>query len=218
LLCGFAHALAPAPADIVWKPKAGDTAKYKLEIVPEAPFDMKIVMEITSKVAKVEQGKITVESTTSSPKMYIDGQEQTIPQNPVSETHVYDANHETLSTNLTTDAAARMSDATALILPGKPVSPGDTWKRTRKASKELRTMDSETVYTYDGDETVGKWKCFRIKFSFKETSGEHILTNSGTAWISVDDGSLVKSEMKTVNYEYSPGTFGNSTSTMSRLE
>lgn len=213
-----AFAYAAALADISWKPKVGDTAKYKLEVIPEAPFEIKITMDLATKVAKIEEGKITVESTTTNMKMTMNGQEQPMDQASGPQTQVFDARHETLSINVDQENMARMSDSLSFVFPDKPVSVGDSWKRVKKASKELKTMDSEATYTYDGDETIGKWKCYRIKFDYKETSGEHPLSNSGTDWISMDDGSIVKSVTKAMNFEYSPGMFGNSASTMTRIE
>jgi hypothetical protein len=217
VLCCAAVAVQ-GPVTIAWKPKAGQSAKYHIEIVPETPFEMKFTMDITSKVVKVEGDKISVESAISNSKLFMNGQEQPGNMDSPPSVAVFDPLHEVWAHEIPEGPFARMNDANNYVFPSGPVSPGESWKRKRVATKELGNQDSEASFTYDGEETVGRWKCHKVKFAFKETKGARPIINTGTLWLSIDDGQLVQSETSLLDFEYQEGMYGNSKSKTVRIE
>jgi hypothetical protein len=57
---------------------------------------------------------------------------------------------------------ARIDVALRMVYPDQPVKVGDTWKRTEKADAGKGLRAAEATYTYEGIETVGKWKTYKI--------------------------------------------------------
>lgn len=220
LLAAFAAASFQG-VKLAWTPKAGAVTKHKIVVTPEIPgMEMTITMNVASKILKVDGDKVTVEDTVTSSSMMMNGQEMDPPEEMGGnerQVSVYSLNHE-LITPPDKQQFPRMEESISLVFPPSSVNPGDTWTRTGKANPQRGTVDSQTRYTYDGTEKVGKWDCYKVKFTYKEKGVERPMVNSGTFWIAVSDGELVKSEMQTMDFEFQPGMYGNSKTISTRIE
>lgn len=219
-LCTLASASVDS-VKIVWAPKVGAVTKHRVDIAPDVPgMEIKIAIEVSSKVLKVEAGEITVEESVLSTKMSFNGQEMDPPAELGSQGKqviVYATNGE-VKKGPETEQMPRIEESNKFVFPTAALNVGDTWKRSGKGDDKKGTVDSTTTYTYEGPEKVGKWDCHKIRVAFKELVGERPMANSGYVWVEAATGDLVKAEYMAVDVEFQPGMFANSKTVVTRLE
>ena len=221
LACLFVAAAAvgtaEAPVRIEWKPKEGNELKFKLTMNASGDMgggEMAIEAEIalTYKVLKVnDDGTVKVEESESMVSLFVDDQDMTdmvAGQGGSTTTIVYKPNGEPISREVSSAMGVdnpRMAEGQVFIFPDEPVSPGDTWTRTTKGESDKGTVDTKTSFKYIGTEMVGSWSTYKILYDFTETVGNDPYTAKGHIWLSVEDGEMVKGELRLENFEPGPG-------------
>lgn len=180
---------------IKWNPKEGATYKYKMEAKMNVGQDVTINANLTNKIEKVLDDKVTMSVTQSDTKVDVGGQAMDQPGS--TETQTVARNGEVLESKSSTDTAGmnmrRMAQSFQFIYPGNDVKEGETWTHKSKADKAKDLYDSETVFTYVGMEEVDGVKCYKITSVFKETGAPTNASAKNTFWVSVEDTELVKS-------------------------
>lgn len=190
--------------------KVGETMKYKL--TAEADFGGQAIQvsgTTLDKVVKVnDNGDIVVESTQSSMKVSVAGQEMEIPDQPGTTT-TYKATGEVVEIKgEQTDASAyRMANLNVVKSPTGEIKVGDKWTYEVKADSKTGAAAGKAEYELLGSEKVGSWDSLKIKWTFKETEGSDPASSSGTVWIDAATGALVKAvgEYKNAPIPGAPG-------------
>ena len=200
--------------NLSWKPKVGDALKYKIDIKASMDMggmmgDLNVGMVQTTKVTKIEEGKVVMDSTMGSMTLVVNGEDmsQMMGDQNMSMTSTYNLAGELLSIKSETDMGGnhvRMENAYSMTYPNKDVKVGDKWTRTIKGNAE-GAVDATATFTVDGFETVGTERCVRIKGDFKETVGSAPMTCKSTVLIREKDGAAVKGTYVMTNVEFQPG-------------
>ena len=194
---------------IEWKPKASSTAKYKLTAKANMQGqEMNFGATITSKVLDVKaDGNIEVEEKQSEISIKFGDQDlSSMAPAAITTTTVSKPTGETVSRKSDSEQDnPRLEAATEFVYPDKAVNKGDTWTIKRAADSGKGLFARETTFTYAGDETVSKWSCRKITFSYKEIDAPSNMTNEGTLWVSSEDGTMIKGTFKMKNVEFGPG-------------
>lgn len=205
-------AVAMASLDTVnikWKPKAGDTAKYKITAKANiAGSEMNFTAAMSTKVLEVTaDGNITVEEKQSDMKiMFGDQDMSSMAPALVTGTSTMKPNGEVISRKSDSEMDnPRMEAALEFVFPDKELKVGDSWSVKRDADSGKGLFARGTTYTYEGTEMVGKWNCYKIKVDFKETGAPTNIEALGYSWVSVEDGSQIKGSYKLKGIEFAPG-------------
>ncbi len=185
-----------ADYSFVYTPKVGAVTKYKMQGV----FDFEGV-EVTfsatgvNKVVKVlDNGNFTVEETQSDAKVVYGGTESEIPSGGTTTTYTADGRVIEIQGDSVDGSAYRTAAMSSFFKPGKPIKMGDSWTVEIKGDDKLGSVDAKATYTVEAEETVGAWKCVRVKYDVKETKGQTPAGSTGKVWVSLDDGEMVKVE------------------------
>lgn len=176
-------------------PKVGETIKYHIKAEMEVPQvgTGEMNATVTDKVSKVsENGEYAIESTMTEGKFVYPGGEFDIPEQGASTT-TYNPQGAILSLKEPSNdpSSRRLANMNAISFPSTPVKVGDTWKTVVKKDDQ-GSVDAEGSYKVEGSEKVGEYETLKITGTYKETSGEAPASASGTFWINVKDGTLVK--------------------------
>ena len=200
--------------NLSWKPKVGDALKYKVDIKASmdmggAMGDILVGMIQSQKVTKIEEGKITIDSSMGSMTLVVNGEDmsQMMGDQNMSMTTVYSPTGEILSLKSDQDMGgshARMENAYAMTYPNKDVKVGDTWSRTVKGNA-TGAVDGVANFSIEGFETIGTDRVVRVKGDYKETKGDAPMTCKSTVWVREKDGAAVKGTYAMTNVEFQPG-------------
>jgi hypothetical protein len=175
--------------------KVGDSAKYHLKATLEgAQFgDAELNATVTEKVTKLaDSGDYELQSTMSDGKVTVGGQEMEIPSQDATVT-TYNALGQALSIKDPSGDpnSMRLAHLQSLIFPKTPVKVGDSWTVTIKKD-DKGSVDAEGTYKVEGTEKVGDYDTLKISGNYKETGGDTPASSTGTYWINIKDGTLVK--------------------------
>lgn len=174
--------------------KVGDEAKYNLKAEMSVQgTDVTLNAVVTEKVSKVsDNGDYSVDATTTG-KLDFGGQEMDLPAQDTPTVTSYNALGQVLSIKEPSGSAdaMRLAHLQSLILPSTAIKVGDTWKSTIKKD-DKGSVDAEGSYKVEAAEKVGAFDTYKITGTYKETSGDSPASSTGTYWINVKDGSLVK--------------------------
>ena len=200
--------------NLSWKPKVGDALKYKIDIKASMDMggmmgDINVGMVQNQKVTKVEDGKVTVESSMGSMTLVVNGEDmsQMMGDQTMNMTTVYSAAGDVLSIKADQDMGpshARMENAYGMTYPNKDVKVGDSWSRTIKGNDQ-GAVDASVTFTVEAFETIGSDRVVKVKGDFKETKGDAPMTCKSTVWIREKDGAAVKGTYAMTNVEFQPG-------------
>ena len=200
--------------------KVGDSITFKLKAdVEVGGMEANFTAKVVEKVTKVESnGNYTVESSQKEGKIQFGGQEMEAPES--TQTFTYKATGEVLDIKADSvdSSVYRMANLQAFVVPDKALKTGDEWPVEVKKDEKTGAVALKGTYKIDGEEKVGDYDCFRVKFSLKETEGgDSAASADGTSWISKKDGTLVKADGKWNNAPF-PGAPGpiNAKVTMTR--
>ncbi|HZH99360.1 MAG TPA: hypothetical protein VEX38_10350, partial [Fimbriimonadaceae bacterium] len=178
-------------------PKQGDTVKYRIEMAFQMwGEDVTYRSLLTEKVSLVEDnGNFMIETLQSEYKAAFGEEEVEVPAKDVPPTAtVYGPTGSIVQVrgSLTNDAVYRMSNLGAVRFPDSPVALGGTW--TSKVAADPKTGVQEAVanYTLEGEEKIGEWECYRVKFDYKENAGSDPASAEGTVWIGKTDSIVAK--------------------------
>ena len=200
--------------------KAGEAIKFRLKAdVEVSGVEANFSTLVTEKVTKVESnGNYVLESAQSEGKVSFSGQEMEMPAS--TQTFTYKANGEIVDIKAdTVDASVyRTAHLTSFVVADKAVKVGDEWTTEVKKDEKTGAVAAKGTYKVEGEEKVGAFECFKVKFANKETEGgDAAATCEGVSWVNKKDGSLVKSEgsWKNVPFPGAPGPI-NAKFTMTR--
>lgn len=198
--------LAQGEAKIEWKPKPGQELKYKAAMTAKGDFgggqmEIGVTFTLTTKTLKVEDGKVTVESTQSDMKVSLNGMEMDPLQGQaIKGTTVHNLDGTIISSQNDMGAVSgRFEEVTSFNYPGKSVKVGDSWTRVVKPDPVRGTVSAKCAYTFRGFETIDGINCWKIDYAFEETEGTTPAKATGTVWLHPDDGELVKAKMLGTN-------------------
>ena len=126
--------------NLSWKPKVGDALKYKIDIKASMDMggmmgDLNVGMVQTTKVTKIEDGKVVMDSTMGSMTLVVNGEDmsQMMGDQNMSMTSTYNLMGELLSVKSESDMGGnhtRMENAYSMTYPNKEVKVGEKWTRT----------------------------------------------------------------------------------------
>jgi hypothetical protein len=192
---------------IAWNPKPGATASFRFETHNVgSPVAWVFSAVARSKVLDVAtDGKVRVQTTQSDVMLTVGGQDLCGQVGDASGTTEASYLPNGLPVSAPNGPRARIDVALQLVYPERPVKVGDTWKRTAKADPDKGLRAAEATYKYEGIETVGKWKAYKIAVTYRETEGDEPISVRGTEWVSVEDGQSVKSQYTVQNGPFAPG-------------
>jgi len=186
---------------LVWTPQKGASAKFAVQDLFETQF-AKISYKYTSveTVEDIADGRVVVKMERSEPKINADGPTGC----PISIARfakvTYALNGQYLDTEMARHSpfSARFGNSTAVVLPSKPISDGDQWTHNVQSNPKTNTRAGKGSYKFLGVEQIGKWKTYKVSFSYQETEGEdwERMSASGTKWISTEDGSVIQEQFK----------------------
>jgi len=183
--------------------KEGDVMKYK--VIIELDFGGQAVVATGSssnKVVKVEaDGTRSVEVTSGDLNVKFGEQEMTMPGLPAI-TSVHKSNGEIVEIKgegADADAYRRARSQT-IVFPDKAVKVGDKWSFEMKSSKYNGTGAGKADVEVLAVEKMGDHETLKLKYTFKEASGDSPLESTGTIWLNTKDSELVKAVMNVKNY------------------
>lgn len=179
----------------VFTPKVGTVTKYKMQGV----FDFEgqeitFMANTTNKVIKVlDNGNYVVEENQTDAKVVFGGQEMDAPTGgPTTSTFTADGRVVEIMGDMVDGSAYRTAMMASFFKPTKPVAMGSSWTVDVKGDDKLGSVDAKATYTVEAEETIGAWKCVRVKYDVKETKGQTPAGSTGKVWISLEDGEMVK--------------------------
>lgn len=177
--------------------KVGDVMKSKMTV--EADFGgtaILITATTTEKVVKMEDsGIVHTESSQSNMKIKFGDQEMGGEDQPPT-TYITKITGELVELKGESIEASyyRMASMTSFRFPEGPVKAGDKWTYEIKADKKTGIVSGKHEYEVVGPDKVGARECLKVKHSYKETEGGEPASSTGTVWIDLKDGSMVKLE------------------------
>ncbi len=209
-------AMAQDTAVIEWKPKVGETTKYRIAVNANmdagmGPMDITFTSIMTERILKIEDNKnVTVESTQSDFGLYVGGQDMSsmMSGQVIKALTVMKPNGEVVkrsSEGGNEMENPRMEEMMVTLYPDKPLRLGDSWTREVKGDTSKGTVDAEATYKYEGKEKIGDWDCYKISYTYNEKRGRAPMSAKGTIYIAVENGTMVQSDMSVQNVEFQPG-------------
>jgi hypothetical protein len=202
------------------KGDVGSTTKFKttskMEISAEGE---KILFEsvenLEIKLAKKEGDRLVFESKVVSSEVSINGEKMEDEEEEESPGAEYSVkpNGELASfkdkdpeaDKESTSLSLRISQASAQIYSAQPVGVGDAWSFTFPVNKDWGTFAGTANFKLVGIETVGGIRVAKIEYTYLETGAPRNIKSSGTNWVEIASGQVVKYEGK---YENVPFDFG----------
>ena len=176
-------------------PKVGAVAKYKMQGV----FDFEgqeitFMASTTNKIVKVnDDGSYVIEENQTDAKVVFGGQEMDAPTGgPTTSKISADGRILDIQGDMVDSSAYRTAMMSSFFKPAKGVKMGESWTVDVKGDDKLGSVDAKATYTIEAEETVGAWKCVRVKYDVKETKGQIPAGSNGLVWISLEDGEMVK--------------------------
>jgi hypothetical protein len=179
--------------------KEGEVFKYKLNGTMEVMGTSVTLSAIMiNKTTKVEaNGDYTVESSQTEGKISFNGSEMEMPSSGSTMT-TYKADGTVLDVKGegVEMGGYRMANLLAAIMPEKPIKAGDTWTSSVKGDAKKGTVDVNGTYKFEAVEKGDSGETAKVTYELKETNGEAPATVSGTAWLELKTGNLIKIESK----------------------
>lgn len=218
------------PVEVKWKPAAGVVIKYKMEVNasgiegPSGAGELKISSTLTRTIKELlENGNVNLEEAQTDLSIVFDGQDLTemVGARSFTTTMKVAPNGETLEKKSDTPEQTdnpRLENATAFVYPSGPIAIGGTWTREKPADATKNVPSTVTTFTLKAIEDVDKFKTYKIDIEFKEGEGSNPMSATGTVWINVADGELVKGNYTIKAVEFAPGIIADATSTLTRIE
>lgn len=189
---------------VKWAPKAGTTYTYKAT----GEFDFQ-GMNITftartiDKVLSVDDGKVTIESAQVNGKAVFEGQEIDVPDAPPLTT-VFASTGEVLEVRgeMADESSVRVANLQSFRYPEGPMTVGKTWEVNIPADAKKGVVAASGKWTVAGFEKVGKYDTMKVTFEVNETEGAEKAGMSGTVWVDVTDGVMVKFDGNLKNFPF----------------
>ena len=196
LAAGAAFALAGVQ-DVTLKrtAKVGEVHKYKMtgnmEVMGQSVGLTAILINKTTKVEA--NGDYTVESSQTEGKINFNGSEMELPsQGSTTTTFKADGTVLDVKGEGVEMGGYRMANLLTAIVPDKVVKVGDSWTSEVKGDTKKNTVDVKGNYKFESVEKLDNGEAAKVVYDLKEVGGEAPATVTGTAWLDVKTGNLLK--------------------------
>lgn len=179
--------------------KAGDVEKYRMKAETQLAGGTAVFTGlITEKIVKVaDDGQYSMESTTTENAVTFNGKEMPGAAKTTADvaTITCKSNGEVVSviTDRSDPNIYRMANLQSLQFPATPLKIGDSWDINIKKD-DRGSVDAKGTFKLEATEKVGTYDCYRIHGTVKELTGDTPASVEETCWISVKDGTIVKSQ------------------------
>ena len=184
-------------------PKVGDALKYKLKAELEfiGSGTGTLTGNSTERVLKVEaDGSYTVQSETKDMVAEVEGTPlKGKDEAPMQTTFKANGDVVSLRGEKIGSLEYRISNLNAFRAPDKPVKVGDTWVRDIPADAKTGMVTERATFVFEAAEKVGEIDTAKVKYTYVEFVERDATSADGYFWVSLSDGSLVKSELGVKN-------------------
>ncbi len=181
--------------------KKDQVTKYRMKGTLDAAGQTIEVTILTKDTVKeiAADGTVTVENETVEGKAIFGGQEMELP--PQSRVTRFKPTGEIAEIKGEDIDATyyRVANLQIFLPPAEAVTVGSKWVRKGSANKDTGAVAFTASYEIVGEEKIGEYDTFKIKYKNTETEGNEPATMEGTVWISKTDCSLVKGSAKWMN-------------------
>jgi hypothetical protein len=202
--------------DLSWKPEVGKVSVYDINLeaamdIPGAgPMDIEVELNVSSKVAGISKGLVTVEEEVKAFQIYMDGNPMDIGGGPAGQgkdVKVFKMNGEVVSHTPAPSAQdnPRMDQANVFRYPPKPLAFGDSWTRDVKSDPAKGIVQARAKYTLEGKEKALGIDCYKIKYAYSELEGDQPTGSLGNMWFSVKEMEFVLMEAEMNDVILQPG-------------
>jgi len=184
--------------------KVGDSVKYSHTFVIEEEGEkIEISGETVTTVKKInDDGSLEIEDSNKTTKMTMSGEviDMSDEEADVS-TSVQSPSGGILSVSDFDDdpMTFRISQATSFRYPEKAVEKGGKWEVDFKADAKRKTPAATAIFELEGPDSYQGFKCFKVKYTYRETEGNDPTTTKGSFWIREEDGLELKAELEVKN-------------------
>lgn len=151
----------------------------------------------TQRVTRVApDGNYTIESTVTNGRIRLNNQEVPQPdQPPTSITYGPNGDIVLIQSPVGGQSAYRFANMSIFVAPGRQVGRGDRWEYTISADAQRGVVPAVATYQVERTERVHGIETFRIRYTYRETTGASPASASGVFNISAVDGWLVRAEL-----------------------
>ncbi len=209
----------PRPVSLKWKPLAHPVLNYEAHRGGQyGAITGDVRMTVTRKIIGVERdGTIAVEESTYAISEVAAGKEQIsekrdghraswkLKRKPNGELAAFDDASWGIDWP---DQSAGAEPLFDMIYPDKPVRKGDQWTYLREPNEAKRVTLRRIIYRFEGTEQVRGRPCYRVTAKLSGMLGGGVaggkVTGAGTFWLSVDDGTIVKSDLSISKPDLAP--------------
>ena len=184
--------------------KAGDTSKSKIKI----DFDyqgspVNVTIDATSKILEVkDDGSVVEETVQSNLSVMMAGTE--VAHQDEAGTSKVTRDKRGLATEIGSAEEGgnnwRNERIVGLVYPEKAVSVGDKWTHESAADKNKELPAAKASYEVQGKESYKGKDVLKISFEFEESGVDDAITSTGTMWVSIASGEVLKAEGKIKNF------------------
>lgn len=211
-LASAAFATLQDAVKIAWAPKEGAVIKYKMTSVAKMnggamEGELHYDATVTHTYKAVTADSVTVEEKQSDVKVLFGDQDVSSQVPTVTTTEVMKLTGELIERKSDGPADAetpRVDQAFNFTYPTQPLKVNETWSKQYEADSKKNTFAASVTYTYTGTEKVGDWDCYKINSDYKETGAETNVTATGTQWLEIGTGELIKATYVLKNAPFAP--------------
>lgn len=177
--------------------KQGEVFKYKmsgeLDVMGQSVGMSAILINKTTKVEA--NGNYVVESSQSEGKITINGSDMDLPsQGSTITTYKPDGTVLDVQGEGVEMGGYRMANLLSTIMSEKSLKVGDEWTSETKGDTKKSTVDVKGAYKFVALEKIESGEAAKITFEMKEQGGDTPGAISGTAWVELKTGNMVKME------------------------
>ena len=178
------------------RPKVGSVAMYSVSANFDSPQAITFTQNQTQKVTAVQaDGTYTLETVSSNVVVDFGGQTMNPPDSTVTSTQTPTGRViQIISEQAAGPATYRIAHLQTFEAPLTSVKVGDDIAYTIPADPKLETPAVKADFKVAGLEKIKDWDTIRLTFNSAETGSDAVSSMTGTVWVNVSDGLLVKSE------------------------
>lgn len=209
-----APAATPQTVDLTWRPKAGTTQVYRLGTVMQMDFqgqqtEITFGARVTSKVTKIENGEVFIESLTDEMKLNFGGQEM----DPAAMGPAGEAPRPVIQVRKLDGSFVRQEGEGGMpsnprvdrfnnLRPPTSAELGKEYFVDMPGDKAKNLVPARAKFTVTKLENVAGARAWRIEVVFAEMEGNAPLSAMGTMWLEEGTGELVKMSMDLSNVQW----------------
>lgn len=202
-----ATATVPAPVKLERKVKSGDVHKGTLSF--EADFNGQLVAATADTKSTIKEikddGTVVMHETFESMTMTVDGNEMGHADGR-NDMVTYDKWGRVVNVASQSDNSMppRVAHLVTFVYPENPVDIGDSWEKVTQANDSNKLPKTTFKGTVEAFEEYKGIKVAKVKYSIAEEFHTAPATLTGTAWINIENGRMVKAEADIKNFPGAP--------------